>query len=72
MEDIIKVMDLDALTAEFKAAVEEHARRTGGLMVGDTIRFAGYEVEIVRYEDGCSVVFSELRPVGSSLQEQPK
>ena len=55
------------LEAAFKAAVEEHARRTGGVHVGDTITFDEYEVDVVGYDSG-RLVFSQVRP---SLQEKP-
>jgi hypothetical protein len=44
--------DVRALVASFEAAVREHALRAGGVMVGDTISFSGFEVDVLRIEGG--------------------
>lgn len=66
MNDAVRELEAQ-LEAAFKAAVEEHARRTGGVHVGDTITFDEYEVDVVGYDSG-RLVFSQVRP---SLQEKP-
>ena len=49
MNDAVRELEAQ-LEAAFKAAVEEHARRTGGVHVGDTITFDEYEVDAAIHE----------------------
>jgi hypothetical protein len=40
------------LEKQWAEALREHAMRTGGLMVGDTVTFDGHTVRVVDYTDG--------------------